>query len=282
MRAHLLPLLLLAVTSCTASLDLDRFRKEEAKTSTNVVASVTYIDFRFIARSMLPHVGEDMELRLVDKANTVQGKAVYANVNRTEFKIECPKFVPKSGGPFRVDFWADHNFSGKYDGIVGGINDKDHAWRRELVEPYPEDVQIVDGGFVLNFLHDTAFVDIFTDLEGNAISGEEELLPFQLSLKGIEAYTEKSIEVRVADKGSGRLVGLHRRSVVRAPYVAEVTGVLDSQTPYEVSVFVDADANDEYGPGDPSWKVELVSSEIGIVADLDLATAAQAPLGDVR
>lgn len=272
---------LLALVSCTASLDLDRFRKEETKTSINV-ATITYFDFRFSGRNMQSHLGEVMEWRLVDKANTVQGKAVYWNVARPDFKIECPKLISKTGGPYRIDFWADHNFSTRYDGIVGGINDKDHAWRRVLEEPFPEDVQVVDGRYELSFLHDTNFIDIYTDLEGNPIAGAEELLPFKLSISGVEAFADKSIEVRIADKGSGRLVGLHRRGIVRAPYAAEVTGVLDSETPYEVSVYVDVAGADEYRPEDPSWKLELVSTELGIVADLDLATASRAPLGDVR
>ena len=272
---------LLGLVACTASLDLDRFRKEEARTAINV-ASITYFDFRFAGRNMQSHVGEVMEWRLVDRANTVQAKAVFANVPKPDFTIEFPKLIPKTGGPYRVDFWADHNFSNRYDGIVGGINDKDHAWRRVIEEPFPEDVQLVDGRYELSFLHDTNFVDMHTDVEGNPITGEDVLLPFKLNISGVEAYANKTIEVRVADKGSGRLVGLHRRGIVRTPYAAEVTGVLDEETPYEITVFVDLDDADEYRAAYPSWKLEVLSTQRGISADLDLATTAQTPLGDIR
>ena len=265
-----------ATTSCTASLDLGRFKKQEAQVVDTT--NVTYFDLVFSAKNMQSHIGEYMEWRLVDKANAVQGKAVYVDVLRPDFVIQFPHFIPKSNGPYRIDWWADHNFSGKYDGIEGGINDKDHSWRRVLSDPLPEDVKLVGTRYEVSFLHDTAFVDIFTDLDGNKISGADTLLPLKLGIRGTGAYLGKMIEVRVADEGSGRLVAIHRIGRATDGYVATVTGVLDEETNYEVSVYVDANANDVYDGGDPSWKTEVVSTSAGVEKDLDLSTLQQAPI----
>jgi hypothetical protein len=211
----------------------------------------------------------------VDRTNAVQAKVVYVDVVKPDFTIDCPKFVPKANAPYRIDWWADHNKTGGYEGIVGGINEKDHAWRRVLEDPLPEDVHFTDGVYVLDFLHDTNFVDIFTDLEGNPSSGDDVLLPLKLNIKGTVPFQGKMLEIHVSDKASGRLVALHRIGFVRQDYIAEVTGVLDEQTTYEVAAFVDLDAKDEYVSTDPSWKVDMTSTETGIEADLDLSATPQ-------
>jgi hypothetical protein len=270
-------MLLLGTTACTASLDLERFKKEEAKATINS-ASITHFDFLFSAKNMQSHIDEFMEIRLVDKSNNVQGKAMFVDIPRPDFKIVMPKFIPKGGEPYRIDWWADHNRSNRYDGIVGGINEKDHAWRRILRDPLPEDVRVVDGRYELNFLHDTAFVDVFTDLDGNPITGADTLLPFKCTFSGAGAYFDKMVEIHVVDKGSGRLVALHRQGRARETWVAEVTGVLDEETPYELSIYVDANGDDEYSEGDPSWRTEVLSSEIGIAAEVNLTTLPQTPL----
>ena len=270
-------IMLLGTTACTASLDLDRFQKEEAKATVNS-ASITHFDFVFSAKNMQSHIDEFMEIRLVNKSTSVQGKAMFVDIPKPDFKIVMPKFIPKGGEPYRIDWWADHNRSNHYDGIVGGINEKDHAWRRVLRDPLPEDVRLLDGRYELNFLHDTAFVDVFTDLDGNPITGADTLLPFKATITSANEYFDKPVEIHVTDKGSGRLVALHRQGRARETWVAEVTGVLDEETPYEISVFVDLNGDDEYSEGDPSWRTEVLSSEIGIATEVNLATLAQTPL----
>lgn len=272
--------LLVSTASCTASLELDRFRKQEAQSIDAL--NVTHFDFRFGARNMQSHIDETLEIRLVDKGNNLQGKAVYVDVVNPDFTIDFPKFIPKANAPYRIDFWADHNRSGKYDGIEGGINDKDHAWRRVLADPMPEDVRFAEGRYELSFLHDTAFVDIHTDLEGNPIPGTDTLLPFKLQVLGAAPYAGKMLEVRVVERGSGRLVAVHRIGRALESYAAEVTGVLDEETPYEISAFVDLDGDEKYTPGDPSWRLELLSNETGVTADLDVSSAPQTPLGDPK
>lgn len=273
----LLVALPLSVSSCTASLELDRFKRSEA-TLDNTPVSTTLFDVRFNAKSMQSHINEYFEIRVVDKDNRINAKVVYVGVVAPDFSFYLRGAVPRANAPYRLDFWADHNNSFKYDGIQGGINDKDHAWRRVLSEPLPEDVRFANGRFELDFLHDTAFVDIATDLAGNKISAEDTLLPFNLKVVGAEPFLGKRLEVHVVDKGSGRLVGVHRKGRADDSYTAQITGILDEATTYVISAFADVNDSGHYDAGDPSWKVELTSTRNGIETDFDVSTLPKTPI----
>ncbi len=272
------PLLLgLGTASCTSSLKLDRFTTEESSIQTISPINVNYFDVKFTAKSMLPHFNEYLEVRIVDRLNHVQAKAIYDEIVYADFTIHLARVIPKANAPYRLDFWADHNLSGRYDGIVGGVNDKDHAWRRVLAEPLPEDMRLVGSRYELEFLHDTSFVDIFTDLDGNPISGEDTLLPCDVGVTA-KAYVGKMVELRVVEKASGRLVGLYRQGRARETFHALIPGILDEQTQYDVSVYVDANDSGSYDEGDPSWKLEFTSKETGAAIDADLAVLPQSPI----
>ncbi len=267
----------LASASCTSSLELDRFRMEESSMQTAAPINVNYYDVKFTAKSMLPHFNEYLEVRVVDRLNRVQAKAAYNEMVYADFQLYLARVIPKANAPYRLDFWADHNLSGRYDGIKGGVNEKDHAWRRVLADPLPEDMRLVGSRYELEFLHDTAFVDIFTDLDGNPISGEDELLPCDINVIAPD-YVGKMIELRVVEKASGRLVGLYRQGRARETFHALVTGILDEQTDYEVSVYVDVNDSGSYDEGDPSWKLAFTSKDTGAVIDADLAALPQSPI----
>lgn len=265
-----------AATACTASLGLDRFRTDEDPVQSQSPINVNYFDVRFSTKSMQSHINEYFEVRVVDRSNSVQAKAIYNNVTVPDFTLYLARVVPKANAPYRLDFWADHNVSNRYDGIQGGINDKDHAWRRVLSDPLPEDMRLVGSRYEFEFLHDTAFVDIFTDLDGNPITGEDTLLPCDLNVIA-PSYIDKTIELRVVDKASGRLVGLYRQGWSRGTFHAIIPGILDIETAYEVSAYVDLDNSGSYSAGDPSWKLELVSGETGGAIDVD-TSAPQSPI----
>jgi len=269
-----LPLL---ATSCTSSLELDRFRSAEASQVDTAIA-VSYFDVRFSAKGMTSHLNEYLEIRVVDKSNRVQAKAIYDTVTAQDFSLYLRRVVPKANAPYRLDWWADHNNSAKYDGIEGGINDKDHAWRRVLADPLPEDMRLAQGRYDLEFVHDTAFVDIATDLQGNPVSIADTLLPFSLSIEGAGDYVGKTAEVRVVDRTSTRLVGLYRQGRMKPAYPVRINGIIDEESAYDVSAYVDVNDNGKYDAGDPSWKLELHSDGKGLGATLDLATAPQGPI----
>ena len=261
--------------SCTASLELDRFKTVETPIES---INVNYSDVSFTAKNMQSHINEYLEMRIVDKANRVAAKAVYNDIFAPDFSIYMASIVPKANAPYRLDWWADHNLSSRYDGIEGGINDKDHAWRRELKEPLPEDMRLVGSRYELLFIHDTAFVDIATDVEGRKISIEDTLLPFELNVVGAGAYVGMMMETRIIDKAAGRMVGLYRQGRAKETFKSRIAGILDEETPYEVSTYVDVDGSGGYNPGDPSWKLEFLSNETDIVLELNTATFAQAPI----
>lgn len=271
-----------ASVSCTASLDLDRFRKQEG--GINVIdPTVTHLDMLYRARSMQSHLNQFLELRIVTPTNQIVAKAVYNEVVEPDFTIYMPRAVPRQSAGHRFDWWADHTLNGTYDGVVGGINDADHAWRRFFIEDDDtDDIDLVDGVWQLVFNHNTTFTDIYTDAEGNPIEGEDGLvsglLPFKLDFKNAEPYLDRPIEVRVIEKGERRLVALHRQGRAKLEYTAEVTGVLDSGTDYEVSVYADLNGDFKYTTDEPSWKLDVTSTRDGVVQVFDLAIAPSAEI----
>lgn len=269
-----------AVTpSCTASLELDRFRTDQSSLQGDGgAANVNYFDVRFAATSMESHLNEYFEMRIVDRNNAVQAKAIYNDIFGTDFVIYMSQIVPKLNPPYRLDYWADHNKSGGFDGIVGGINEKDHAWRRILQEPLPDDIRLNGAVYNFDFLHDTNFVDIATDLEGKPVELEDTLLPFELTVGGANTYLGKMMEIRVVESASGRLVGLYRQGRLKEPFKATITGILDEVTKYEVSAYVDADESGKYDATDPSWSFEFTSNSGGASVTLDTATLPQTPI----
>jgi hypothetical protein len=277
LRAPLALLVLVGSASCTSSLELDRFHKTEA-TSVDTAIAVNYFDVQFGARGMTSHLNEMLEIRVVDRDNHVQAKAIYNDVASVDFSIYLARVVPKANAPYRLDFWADHNNTSRYDGIQGGINEKDHAWRRVLADPLPDDMRLTGARYTLDFIHDTAFVDIGTDLQGAKVTIEDTLLPFSLKIAGAGGHVGKMIEVRVIDRASTRLVGLYRQGRAKESYSADIAGILDEQTGYDVTVYVDANGDGKYDPSDPSWKLDLESDSNGLTAALDLASAPQAPI----
>jgi hypothetical protein len=271
-----------ALASCTASLRLDRFHAGDAGAAAQDgdVGALKYASVLIATtRVGVTHHNQYFEVRLVDKNNAVVSKFAYDNVSPADFSVFMGSALPTVSPPYRIDFWADNNNNGKYDGTNNGsITNEDHSWRRVLSEPLPDDVTLANGLYTLTFLHDTNFVDIFTDLQGNKISGADTLLPLNLNVAGGAAYAGKMAEVRVVDKTSGHLVGMHRIGQVADKYTAKVTGILDQQTSYVISMYVDADGNGKYGAGDPSWKVELTSDDSGITSLLDLQATVQTPI----
>jgi hypothetical protein len=182
------------------------------------------------------------------------------------------RVVPRLKMPYRIDFFADHNHTFKYESIVGTISEKDHAWRRALVDPPTEEDVAFDrelGRYDVHFVHDTNFVDI---------ANSDTLLPFNLHITGAGPYSNRPIESRVVDKGSGRLVALHRRGHPVDDFTAQVVSVLDEETIYEVSLYSDTNGDGRFSPGDASWKVELTSTAQGIDAELNLGTTPQWPI----
>ena len=273
-----------SAAACAASLDLERFKTDGIQADPG--AAKAFSDLDFACKAMLPHMGEYFELRLLDKDNALKAKVVYDRLVATDFAFRLPLFVPKSNPPYRLDYWSDQNGSTTYSGNRGTVNEKDHGWRRRLEDPLkPESVPLppnvipyTASRYDFTFVHDTDFTDLFTDPAGNPVSFDDTLLDFAPSITGGAAYVGTSIEARVVESTTQRLVGVHRKGRAEATYTALVSGILDEQTPYDVSVYVDLDGNEQYSAGEPSWRATFTSTAAGIADVIDLATLPQTAL----
>lgn len=281
--AFLLPV---AITSCTATLDLERFKKAEQASTNTTTPGLEYYDFKFIGTSFASHTNEYLEFRLIDKANQVRAKMIYDGITQVAFNLYAKRWIPTdtANAPYRIDFWSDHNLSRKYDGIVGDVATKDHAWRRVLQTPLPKDVVLKGDRYEFSYVHDTAFVDITTDLAGqkipgdttagNGLYGDAALLPFEAKVigAGTTGHIGKKIEIRVYEKSSSRLVGMHRRGRAADPYTAQIFGVLDQQTDYTVQAYVDLDEDGLYNPAtEQAWSIPVTSNQAGVNMELKIA-----------
>jgi hypothetical protein len=97
------------------------------------------------------------------------------------------------------------------------------------------------------------------------------LKPFQCGVHVLDAYVGTMMELRVVDHTSGPTVGLYREGRAKPTFKAQIFGILDEQTTYEVSAYADVNGSAKYDDGDPSWKLELVSDGYGATVDLDLS-----------
>jgi len=68
---------------------------------------------RSIRRARTSHIGEYVEIRVVDKDNRVQAKAIYNDLIGPDFSFYLARVIPKANAPYRLDWWADHNNTAK-------------------------------------------------------------------------------------------------------------------------------------------------------------------------
>lgn len=93
---------------------------------------------------MTPHVGETLWLNVVDQANNMEIGRV-KTIAQVSFTVKVPGI--EAGKSYYVNFWADHNKNGIYDGTP-----TDHAWQLTANN--------VTGNTTLNFAHNTNFTNI--------------------------------------------------------------------------------------------------------------------------
>lgn len=74
------------------------------------------------------------------------------------------------------------------------------------------------------------------------------------------------------------MVGLFRQGKAKDAFKAQIAGIIDEETTYEVSAYVDQNGSGKYDEGDPSWKLDLVSTNPGLVGEINLATLPQTPI----
>jgi hypothetical protein len=279
MRA--LVLLSLSLFSCTQILDVDRFSEKPApKVQTGVAGQ--FLDLELTLVGMKPHLAHTYEYRVIDANNLVQSRGVIAPLGDADLTIVVPRAIPRSNGPYRLDFFADVNGSGGFDGI-GSVISNDHAWRIDPLVDYPAGaVTHEDGKVKVTFTHSTSFTNIDDYPSGKPNKAKDTGLGALVRLASLQPAKGKLLEVRVAEKETKHIVGLFRVPTVTVPILdLKLPGVVDVGVDYQVDVFIDDNGNGTYDDptkagGDWGIRSEVSSTEAGLTHLIDVATAPHA------
>jgi len=209
-------------SSCFAVTDLDRFKKPDQVSS-------NFSDLRLTVRGMVSHVAELFEYRIVDNSNVIQSRGFIVPLGGPDATLFVKGAVPKQNGPFRLDFYADHDNNLAYD--IDRAATKDHAWRLPLQESQQDD----SGTFTIVFDHNTSF-SFLSDPTPPLEVGK----PATVRLKNVSAFIGKRVEVRISDSSSKRVVALFRVPVnQKADFDVTVPGMVEAGVSYTVEVYTD-------------------------------------------
>lgn len=220
---RLLLLSALACSSCFVVTDLDRFEKRGQNNS-------NFSDLRLTLRGFTSHVNEYFEYRVVDASNVIQSRGIVVPLGGTGTTIFARSAVPKQNGPFRLDFFSDHDNIPGYTDVRPGQNG-DHAWRIPLDDSRLDD----NGAYVVLFDHNTSF-NFLSEPSAPTEFGK----PAVVRLRNMGGFLNKRVEVRVADASSGRVVALYRVPVLTTPELdATVPGMIELGVLYQVELYTD-------------------------------------------
>ncbi|KAA3612071.1 MAG: T9SS C-terminal target domain-containing protein [Calditrichaeota bacterium] len=188
-----------------------------------------HLDFQ----SMNPHVGQQLEVRLVDKKTMLEiSRDSLTAIPSAAFEMILPGI--QSDKSYFIDFYSDHNGNKLYDAPPA-----DHAWRLELEKP-ASDTTLV-------FSHNTSFVDIQWPY----------LLSLQLS--GMTPHVGKGFHIRAIDLLSRKEIG--RTEIAAIPQSDFEISVSGSQASgkYRLEFFADHNSNGLYDnpPSDHTWSLDL-------------------------
>lgn len=191
-------------------------------------SSVLTINFS----GMNPHVGQDLWLRVEDAAS---GEEIFrgSEVVEASFSMVIPGIL--TGNDYVVEMYADHNGNGRYD-----APGDDHAWSL--------DVNDVDGGATVDFVHNTNFTDI--EWEHAAT----------IRLSGMNPHVGQEIYFALIETATGRVVD--RESETVSESFSVLLDELESGVGYHIDFFADHNGNGYYdAPADDhAWRLEIASA----------------------
>lgn len=267
-------LVAIATASCANVAGLDDFHKRAISESAATASEFFALKLQLIA--MKPHIGHMLEYRVIDANNFVQSRGVIKAMTSEDVEILAQRVVPRSNGPYRLDFYADVNRSGGFDGL-GSVVSNDHAWRIEPLVAEPEKLR-ADDIVTVSFLHSTTFTNIDQYPSGTRNPPLDTGLGARVRVDGLGPYVGKTVEVQVVEKRTRHVVALYRAMKADGPTLeAVVPGCVDVETEYDVEVWADANANGLYDvPSDGSdrgWRVTVTSSDKGLDAIVDASAA---------
>jgi hypothetical protein len=280
-----------SVPACFAVVDVDHFRTADtastvADSSTPDAAfdpdsaggTATYDNLKFSLVGMRPHLTQLFEYRIIDATNFIQSRGLINPLGGPDLTINAPLSIPKVNGPFHLDFYADVNHSGGYDGI-GSVISNDHAWRIDPLEDYPSgSVSPVDGLIQVTFTHNTSFTDINQYPSGTPNPPRDTGLGATVHVSNAGALQGKLIQVRILDTDANHTVGLFRvPQIAQAAFDLTIPGVVESGGAYAALVYVDANGNGTYDnpamqAGDLGWSVPGIADDTGFTVSLNAQT----------
>jgi hypothetical protein len=271
-------ILLLCAVGCTQVIDVDRFREKPAPQQGTGTAQ--FLDLQLKLVGMKPHLAHTYEYRIVDANNLVQSRGVIAPLGASDVSIFVPRAIPRSNGPYRLDFYADVNGSGGFDGI-GSVISNDHAWRIDPLRDYPTGAFTpIEDTVQVTFTHSTSFTNIDDYPNGKPNKAKDTGLAAIVKLQSLQMG--KMLEVRVAEKETKHVVGLMRVPSVAQPAMElKIPGVVDVGVDYQLDIYIDSNGNGTYDDpskegGDWGIRAEASSNETGLNHAIDVAKAPHA------
>jgi hypothetical protein len=245
----------LFTSSCFAVADLDRFEKAAP------VAPSNFSNLRVTVRGMTSHVAERFEYRVIDASNILQSRGIITPLGGPAAIFQVHGAVPKQNGPFRFDFFADHDLSGAYD--TRPDTTLDHAWRLPLTDNLLDE----EGTFNVVFDHNTSFTNLNTPTPPTEVGK-----PVTVHMKGLGGLQGRRIEVRIADASNKRVVAMHRVPVLDKPeYDVLVAGMMETGVTYTVEVYTD----DGKGGSIRAFRFDRPCTDIGLEVSFNAANPAE-------
>ncbi len=260
---------LMTLTACFAVTNLDRFHGP-AKGGSDL-----YDDLSFTVTGMDTHPKQLFEYRVIDANNFIQSRGFLSPLGSPNQTVHVPMAIPKVNGPYHLDFYADKNGSGGWDGLGSGP-EHDHGWRWDpLVDSPAGDPN--DGVVNVTYAHNYSFSELNDYPMGTPNPPKDTGSDAVIHMLKMEDYAGKLVQVRVADASTGHTAGLYRFTTLTLPVApatldAKIPGVIDEGVAYNVEIYVDANGNGVYdapGSGDIGWRVPKGSDATGLSLDFD-------------
>jgi hypothetical protein len=280
-------------SGCFAVVDVDRFHTSSSQSQRGDAGagqgSAQYPSLKLTFLGMKPHLLQLVEFRVVESmGNFIQSRGVINPLGAQDVVINMPATLPPVSPPdsLRLDFYADVDMSGDYDGIGSALS-QDHAWRIDPLADFPADdgtITHIDGMVQVVFTHNTSFTDIDQYPFGTHAVAQDTSLGATVHVVNASAFMNDLIQICVIDPGIGRTVGLFRvPQITQAAFDMKIPGVVEFPNDYEVTVYVDSNANGAYDlPGTPQgdigWKLPASADASGLALTVDLSATNHMPV----
>lgn len=256
-----------ALAGCFAVTDIDRFHTAKRG------GSGQFDDLRFSVKAMTSHPAELFEFRVVDANNVIQSRGFLSPLGGVDVAMNAPLAIPKVNGPFRLDFYADHDGTGGYS----GPDPKDHSWRIAPLVDFPQasDPGAASDGVVdVVFEHNRSFTDLGVTPDGKVAAPTDTGVPAVLRFTNMGPHAQKTLQARVRD-GTGHTAGLYRVRVTQPSFELQIPGIVDAGVDYDVEIWIDGNGNGAYDVpvpgGDLGFRVRRPSDRSGMRLDFDPA-----------